>query len=370
MRTLPSEEEVRVCLELGLSYLPEGPSQERIKIQMIRATWAFAYPERGFTDEEFAGLERAGLDAYETAMQLGLPNLASAALDAAQSVPGSQGHWARAVEYSRIRERTPARSDRPRRGRRRHGVRCLGLLRGRPVSHVWRRPGRRRAIRRTGRRRSTFRLHSHAWRCVARFRLGDWDGASEDFRRSANNSTNAGTSHRTSSGHAYGAALLIDHARGASPEMQRLADRLTPLETTSEGRFRRPRAWLAMLSVVRGDFALAHDQLDDPPAGWRVHGGEVLEARCELIRSEAAWESAPSILAESRAFAEAGGVPVLGFFADRLEGHALLATGDAARAVPLLLNARDGFSAHEARYEQRSHRARARRCLPCLRPSR
>ena len=31
MRTLPSEEEVRVRLELGLSYLPEGPSQEWIK---------------------------------------------------------------------------------------------------------------------------------------------------------------------------------------------------------------------------------------------------------------------------------------------------------------------------------------------------
>ena len=44
------------------------------------------------------------MDAYQTAMQLELPNLASAALDAAQSVPGSQGHWARAVEYSRIRE--------------------------------------------------------------------------------------------------------------------------------------------------------------------------------------------------------------------------------------------------------------------------
>ncbi len=58
------------------------------------------------------------------------------------------------------------------------------------------------------------------------------------------------------------------------------------------------------------------------------------------------------MFADSRAFAEKGGLPILGFFADRLEGHALLATGDAARAVPLLLNARDGFSAHEARYEQ------------------
>ena len=134
--------------------------------------------------------------------------------------------------------------------------------------------------------------------------------------------------------------------------MERLADLLSPLESTSEGRFTRLRPWLAMVSIVRGDFGQAHDRLDDLPAGWRVHGGEVLEARCELVRAEAAWETAPSILAESRAFAESGGLPILGFFADRLEGHALLETGDAARAVPLLLNARDGFSAHEARYEQ------------------
>ncbi len=104
MRAVPSEEEVRTCLDLGLAYLPEGASEERIKLQMVRATWAFAYPERGFTDEELDELERAGLDAYETAMQLGLPNLASAALDATQSVPGSQGHWARATEYSHLRE--------------------------------------------------------------------------------------------------------------------------------------------------------------------------------------------------------------------------------------------------------------------------
>jgi class 3 adenylate cyclase/tetratricopeptide (TPR) repeat protein len=350
MRSIPSEEEVRACLELGLSYLPEGASEERIKIQMIRATWAFAYPERGFTDEEFAGLERAGMDAYETAMQLGLPNLASAALDAAQSVPGSQGHWARAVEYSQIREKLlPDLTDLDEVG---DATACaawnhyeVGLYR---TSERWASEG----IRRTEGRAVAFRLHSHAWRCVARFRLGDWDAAMQDYQTIRDQLDERRDEPPYFAAHAYGAALLMDHARGGSAEMERLADLLSPLESTSEGRFTRLRPWLAMVSIVRGDFGQAHDRLDDLPAGWRVHGGEVLEARCELVRAEAAWETAPSILAESRAFAESGGLPILGFFADRLEGHALLEAGDADRAIPLLLNARDGFSAHEARYEQ------------------
>ena len=114
-----------------------------------------------------------------------------------------------------------------------------------------------------------------------------------------------------------------------------------------------------MLSIARGDFVEAHDRLDDLPIGWRVHGGEVLEARCELARAEAKWDVTPFILAEAREFATAGGLSILALFADRLEGHALLETGDPAHALPLLLSARDGFAAHQAVYE----RARTDRVL-------
>jgi hypothetical protein len=134
--------------------------------------------------------------------------------------------------------------------------------------------------------------------------------------------------------------------------MERLADRMSPLESTSEGRFTRLRPWLAMLSVVRGDFAKAHERLDDLPAGWRVHGGGVLEARCELVRAEGAWETVPSVLAESRELAATGGLLILGLFADRLEGHALLQTGDPTHALDLLLGARERFAAHHAPYER------------------
>ena len=349
MRVVPSEDEVRTCLDLGLAYLPEGPSQERIKLLMVRATWAFAYPERAFTDEEFDELERAGLDAYETAMQLGLPNLASAALDATQSVPGSQGHWARATEYSHLREQLlPVLTDLDEVG---DVTACaawdnyeIGEYR---VAETWASEGTLRTDAAV-----TFRLHSHAWRCVARFRLGEWDAAIDDFRTIRELLDERRDQPQYFVSHAYGAALLIDHARGASPEMERLADVLSPLESSSEGRFTRLRPWLAMLSVVREDFTTAHELLDDLPAGWRIHGGEVLEARCELVGAEAAWETAPSVLTDSRTFAERGGLPVLGLFADRLEGQASLIDGDLGHALDLLTRARDGFAERHAAYER------------------
>jgi hypothetical protein len=198
----------------------------------------------------------------------------------------------------------------------------------------------------------TFRLHSHAWRCVARFRLGEWDSAIEDFTTIRELLDERRDEPQYFVSHAYGAALLIDHARGASPEMERLADVLRPLGSSSNGRFTRLRPWLAMHAVAREDFAMAHRLLDDLPAGWRNHGGEVFEARCELARSEAAWEETPSVLAQAREFAARGGLPILACFADRLEGHALLETGDPALALDLLLRARDGFAAHHATYER------------------
>jgi hypothetical protein len=349
MRTVPSEEEVRTCLDLGMAYLPEGPSQERIKLLIVRATWSFAYPERGFNDEELDELERAGLDAYETAMQLGLPNLASAALDATQSVPGSQGNWAKAMEYSHMREQLlPVLTDLDEMG---DVTACAAWdnyeVGEYQMAESWASEGAGRTDVAV-----TFRLHSLAWRCVARFRLGDWDGAIDDFRTIRDLLDERRDEPPYFVSHAYGAALLIDHARGASPEMERLADVLNPIESSNEGRFTRLRPWLAMLSVVRNDFVRAHELLDSLPAGWRIHGGEVLEARCELVGEEAEWGSAPSVLADARAFAEKGGLPILGLFADRLEGHASLADGDSSRALDLLVRARDGFAEHAASYER------------------
>jgi class 3 adenylate cyclase len=357
MRSLPDEEQVRECLELGRSYLPQGDTEVRIRIQMIRASWPFAYPDRDYSEEELADFEATGLEAYEVAVRLGLANLASAALDGAQGVSASRGRYARVVEISRMRKPLlPDLTDLSEVGDLTASSAWsdyeVGDYRG---SNHWASEG----IRLTEGRATAFRLHSQAWRCVARYRLGDWDGAIDDFHSIRELLEERRDEPPYFMAHAYGAALLIDHARGGSAEMERLADRLSPLESTSEGRFTRLRPWLAMLSVVRGDFAKAHERLNDLPGGWRVHGGEVLEARCELVRAEAAWEAAPSIVAEAREFATTGGLLILSLFADRLEGQALLETGDPARGLELLLHARDGFAAHDAAYE----RARTERLL-------
>ena len=355
MRTLPPEEEVRACLELGLSYLPEGASEERIKLQMIRATWAFAYPERGFTDEEFEELERAGMDAYETAMQLGLPNLASAALDAAQSVPwlaGPLGTSGRVLARA-AKDSCPILTDLDEVG---DVTACaawnyyeVGALS--QVLRDWASEGS--AVPRVG--RSTFRAPFTRLAVRRPFpagRLGRSDRRTSG--RSANSSTSAGTSRRTSPVHAYGAALLIDHARGASPEMERLADGLNPLESVERRAVHRDSVpGSAMLSVVRGRLrtsARAPRRSSGRVARPRRRGarGAVRVGPCGSGVGERLPPSSPSRgRSPSREGCRSWGSSPTGWRDTRCWRPAT-----PPRAVPLLLNARDGFSAHEARYER------------------
>jgi len=77
----------------------------------------------------------------------------------------------------------------------------------------------------------------------------------------------------------------------------------------------------------------------------------VLEAWCEVISEQGAWEEADEIVDRSRMHASWAGVPPLDLYAARLEGRAAAALGDPDRAVPLLASAISGFTALEARWE-------------------
>jgi hypothetical protein len=78
----------------------------------------------------------------------------------------------------------------------------------------------------------------------------------------------------------------------------------------------------------------------------------VLEAKCDVIAELDRWDLADATVAEARAFAERALVEALPLHADRLEGRAALARGDAAGAVAALARARDGFAANGARWEE------------------
>jgi hypothetical protein len=83
----------------------------------------------------------------------------------------------------------------------------------------------------------------------------------------------------------------------------------------------------------------------------RVHLTLVLEAWCDLVAEAEEWDQASEVLATTREQVERGAFLALPLFADRLEGRAALAGGDAERAAGLLRQARDGFLGLEARWE-------------------
>jgi hypothetical protein len=104
--------------------------------------------------------------------------------------------------------------------------------------------------------------------------------------------------------------------------------------------------------VRRGEFGEARELLDTNDASpLGVNIGLGLDARCILVATEGAWEEAGEVLERTRAHAEEAGLLALPLMADRLEGRAALAAGDADRAVDLLGRARDGLAELGAGWE-------------------
>jgi len=80
--------------------------------------------------------------------------------------------------------------------------------------------------------------------------------------------------------------------------------------------------------------------------------GLTLEALCELAAARGDWEEATALAAAAREEAAWGELLALPLFADRLEGRAAAASGDAARASELLARSAEGFAKLEARWEE------------------
>src|SRR5262249_34886080 len=102
MRTPPPEGEVRPILDLGFARLPEGDSEERARLLAHQAGWPFAFPE-AVDERELDAIERMGLEAAEMAVRLGLPDIASAAFDAAGGGTVAAGRYDLALAIWRQR---------------------------------------------------------------------------------------------------------------------------------------------------------------------------------------------------------------------------------------------------------------------------
>ncbi|MDP9185212.1 MAG: AAA family ATPase, partial [Actinomycetota bacterium] len=95
MTSVPSELDVRALLELGLSHVPDGDSEERVRLLGVHAGWPFSFPGSDLGDPN--SYERAGIEGSDMAIRLGMPNLASGVLDNAASGWAARGNYARTL---------------------------------------------------------------------------------------------------------------------------------------------------------------------------------------------------------------------------------------------------------------------------------
>ena len=185
--------------------------------------------------------------------------------------------------------------------------------------------------------------------------------------------------HLTDGAVGIGTAALIHDARGDVVESDRLSGLLSTLERTTSGRL---YPFLLRYLVRTGDLVRARSL--ERPTNWAVHKGDALEAESELVAATEGWDGIDRLLDGMRAHAEKTDAQSVAAFADRLEGRAAFAAGDAAHAEASFRAAIERFDRLGAAWERaltevdlarvlvsngRINEARAAASLPLLTPS-
>jgi class 3 adenylate cyclase len=358
MRSLLSSEEAAPYLATGLAHVGPGDSEELARLLIVKSFWSKSFRESGSTAAELQECREAGQEAAAMALRLGRPDLASAALDGVGSFYVTQGLWGQlgAVVDQRL-DVADGLSD-P------WEVGDVFAMVAWSSFHVGR---YRRSLesadegyRRTVSTAQAMALYCLDWRALARYRLGDWDGFFEDVKLAEELLGERRERPPSFAAEHVGVAAVLNEVRGNEGEADRLLEVLSWLERAEE---RPSPGWAVSRALVlarRGNFADARAQLERPDVTAVKWGrGWVLEARCDILAEEGAWDDVPQLVAEARGHAEEAGLEALYTYADRLEGGRAIAEGDLDRAIPLLTGARDGFVRLEARWEE----ARARLAL-------
>jgi hypothetical protein len=359
MRHLPTRDEAAPYLELGMSCLPDGDSEERARLLMAQGAWSWGFGEAVMDPEAIAYDRRAAEQAVAMARRIGDPFLLSGALDTLGAtgslLEGYRGvlapQWERlelAPQLDDAAELTDI-----------YGVTTWGL------THI----GEfRRAIEygRTGVEiadgAGVYNFLAGGFMAVAQFRLGDWDAFWETFTK-INGQFDPTQALRYHTMRQYGVAAYIREVTGDPVEADRLIERLDrSQEELGAVGVSGARCWIVAVLVRRGRFAEVRDRLRVADPVRDIQNRDLdYEAWADLIAAEATWNEAPQIVNAAREWAEKTGLRFLPGIADRLEGQAALATGLPERAVTALARARATFTELEATWD------RARTELPLAR---
>ncbi len=344
MQVIPSEQEVREIYELGYQNLVPGDSEERARLLALGAAWLFGFPREHATDSEYEAARAQGLEAAEMALRLALPDLASAAFDAADGPELAAGRYDLALEIWLRREQLyPVVNDALERGDIcAMGAWCLHEL-GRYAES---RDVAEKYLPDIAGLTVSAEVHVQAWLIASLECLGEWDEALTRFERVRELLGDRRDEPPYFATHAFGAAAMIHEARGERLESDRLTGMLVALGRPDA----RLYPVLTLLHVERGQIEQAQSYFAQRPASWRVHGAKVLAARCELVAASGTWSQASAAASEARAFAEFGARQLIPF-ADRLEGRAAL-HAEADDAPALLQRAVSGFAQLGMRVEE------------------
>jgi class 3 adenylate cyclase len=350
MRSLLSSEEAAPYLATGLAHVGPGDSEELARLLTVKSFWSKSFRESGSTLAELQECREAGQEAAAMALRLGRPDLASAALDGVGSFYVTQGLWGQLGAVVDQRLEVAGGLGDP------WEVGDVFAMAAWSSFHVGR---YRRSLdsadegyRRTVSKAQAMALYCLDWRALARYRLGDWDGFFQDVKLAEEMLGERKERPPSFAAEHVGVAAVLHEVRGDGDLADSLLEVLSWLERAEE---RRSPGWAISRALVlarRGDFAEARAQLESPEVTAVKWGrGWVLEARCDILAEEGAWDDAPQVVEESRTHAQEAGLEALCAYADALDGRRASAEGDIEAGLSLLRSARDRFATLDARWE-------------------
>jgi tetratricopeptide (TPR) repeat protein len=349
MRTRLIAEEALPYLEIGLRHLTEEDSEERIRLLIVQAFWPYSFRESTSTEKELQEARESGERAADMAMRLGRADLASAALDGVASSYQASGLYGRMETVVRRRLQLVDELGDPLE---------IGDIFAVAAWHAFHmgRYGQAvefadEGVRRTIPGAQLMGLYCLDFRAVARCRLGEWEAFWQDV---ALLGELLGDRRDRPPGFAsdhVAAAAFVHEVQGDQAAAERKLRVLSWLESAEVRASPAWWVWKALVLSRRGEYAAARDLLARPEEGFQWGRGYRLEALCDVIADQGAWDDAPGILEEARAHSSEAGLVALPIYADRLEGWMRLAQGEAKRAVPLLKGARERFTGLGARWE-------------------
>jgi class 3 adenylate cyclase len=352
MQMQVSEEEVARYIEIGLANAPEGDSEERTRLLIARAFQPFAAgTQRMLGDEELEVAERDGLEAFEMASRIGRPDLGSAALDAAGSVPANHGDYRRMKQIITQRLALVDRLDDPMELGDIYSMNCwcdayIGDLRGA-------RENATKGVEAAADAPTVVACLS--WLGYAEFSLGNWDRVVDEIQPQIEQRLRDRADRPPYfTAPTYGATAFVLAVRedpSADRYVDIVASAVGEVQGYSVGML---EGWLARILAFRGRTDEALSMLGSVSEGARrgIARPFIEQATCEVLADAAAWDAVPTFLMSARSYAASVGLVALPAHLDRLEGRALLAAGEPDRASERLEAASTAFSEIGARWER------------------